>query len=55
MLSYQAISVPQLMHADGGRTTDRRSGTRAATTFRKLPIASAGANAKAAAQRSRGL
>jgi hypothetical protein len=37
------------MQADGGPTIERRSGTRAATTFRKLPKARAGANTKAAA------
>jgi hypothetical protein len=37
------------MQADGGETIERRSGTRAATTFRKLPRARAGANTKAAA------
>jgi hypothetical protein len=47
-LSYHAISVPQLMHADAGRTSDRPSGRRAATTFKKLPTARAGAKAKAA-------
>jgi hypothetical protein len=36
------------MHADPGDTIDRRSGTRAAITLRKLPIASAGAMVKAA-------
>src|SRR5919108_528636 len=44
-LSYQASSAPQLMHAERGRTTERRSGTRAATTFTKLPSARAGQNA----------
>src|ERR1051325_11637607 len=47
-LSYHAISVSQLMHADGGRTIERRSGTRAATTFRKLPSARPGARKTAA-------
>src|SRR6187402_671545 len=37
------------MQAEGGRTIERRSGTRAATTFRKLPSARAGAKTKAAA------
>src|SRR5205085_5229024 len=36
------------MQADPGRTTERRSGTRAATTFRKLPTASPGAKKTAA-------
>src|SRR5512132_4203770 len=51
-LSYQRISCAHDMHADGGRTIDRRSGTRAATTFRKLPRASAGANTTAASAKS---
>src|SRR5262245_59973415 len=33
------------MQAEAGRTTERRSGTRAATTLRKLPSASAGQKA----------
>src|SRR5262249_60383005 len=41
-LSYQRIGVSQLMHAEPGRTIERRSGTRAATTPRKLPMASPG-------------
>ena len=48
-LSRQESSVPQLMHAEAGATIERLSGTRAATTFRKLPIASPGTNATAAA------
>src|SRR5919197_2178211 len=48
MLSCHAIFSPQPMQADGGETTERRSGTRAATTFRKLPSASPGATKKAA-------
>ena len=48
MLSRAASSVPQLIQAEAGLTTERRSGTRAATTFRKLPSARPGANAKAA-------
>ena len=36
-MSYHAISAPQLMHAEPGLTIERRSGTRAATTFRKQP------------------
>jgi hypothetical protein len=47
-LSYQAISVAQLMQAEGGRTIERRNGTRAATTFKKLPSASPGAKNMAA-------
>ena len=49
MLSRQRISVAQVPHDDGGRRIDRRAGTRATTTFRKLPSASAGARTKAAA------
>jgi hypothetical protein len=41
-LSYQRIGVSQLMHAEPGRTIERRRGTRAATTPRKLPSASPG-------------
>src|SRR5215471_2981357 len=41
-LSYQAIGVSQLMHAEPGRTIERRRGTRAAITPRKLPSASPG-------------
>lgn len=48
MLSYQAIGAEQDMHAEPGRTSDRLSGTRAATTFKKLPMASPGARASAA-------
>src|SRR6266480_7830899 len=51
-LSRHASSVPQLMQADAGRTTERRSGTRAATTFKKLPSASAGQNANRPRARS---
>src|SRR2546430_7629008 len=40
------------MQAEGGRTIDRRSGTRAATTFRKLPTASAGAKTTTARAKS---
>jgi hypothetical protein len=36
------------MQADGGRTIERRSGTRAATTFRNEPSARPGAKASAA-------
>ena len=43
-LSYQRIGVSQLMHAEPGCTIERRSGTRAATTPRKLPMASPGTN-----------
>src|ERR671937_2010204 len=47
-LSYQASSLPQLMQAERGLITERRSGMRVASTFRKLPTASPGARAKAA-------
>src|ERR687887_545768 len=36
------------MHAEPGLTTERRKGTRAATTFRKLPTARPGRSEKAA-------
>jgi hypothetical protein len=36
------------MHAERGLITERRSGMRAAATFRKLPTASPGARANAA-------
>ena len=48
MFSYHASSWPQLMHAEPGLTIDRLRGTRAATTFRKLPIARPGTKATAA-------
>ena len=48
-LSYHAIRASHDMQDEGGLTTDRRSGTRAATTLRKLPSASAGAKTKTAA------
>src|SRR5436190_1147399 len=44
-LSYHASGVPQAMQAEPGRTTERRSGILAATTFRKLPIARPGRSA----------
>src|SRR5262245_44021109 len=47
-LSYQRSSCPHAMHAEGGCTIERFNGTRAATTFRKLPSASPGAKAIAA-------
>src|ERR1043165_1071891 len=47
MLSYHASSVWQLMQRDAGFTTDSRRGTRAATTFRKLPTAIPGGSASA--------
>jgi hypothetical protein len=40
------------MQADGGRTIERRNGTRAATTFRKLPSARPGAKTNAARAKS---
>jgi hypothetical protein len=40
------------MQAEAGFTTDRRSGTRAATTLRKLPSARPGASEKRAATAS---
>src|SRR3954453_6846991 len=40
------------MQADGGETTERSRGTRAATTFRNDPIASAGKKAMPAAARA---
>src|ERR1700681_3904192 len=49
MLSYHAISVSHDMHAEAGDTTERFSGTRAATTFRNDPTASAGTKAIPAA------
>jgi hypothetical protein len=36
------------MHAEPGKTIERCSGTRAATTFRKLPRTRPGARAKTA-------
>src|ERR1700693_2932335 len=47
-LSYQATSCPQSRQAEPGLTSDRRKGTRAATTFRKLPRARPGKRAIAA-------
>jgi hypothetical protein len=38
MLSYQVMAAPHPGHAEAGLHTLRRSGTRAMTTFRKLPI-----------------
>ncbi len=49
MLSRHRISRSQLPQEDGGRRSERRAGTRATTTFRKLPSASAGASVKTAA------
>jgi hypothetical protein len=40
------------MHAEAGETIDVRRGTRAATTFRKLPRASPDASARAASSTS---
>ena len=47
-LSYHASGVAQAMQADPGLTTERRSGIRAARTFRKLPNARPGRSAMAA-------
>ena len=44
MLSYQRISWPHVMHSEREVPIERFSGTRDAITFRKLPIASPGAN-----------
>src|SRR5919201_6684382 len=44
-LSRTASVVPQDMQAEAGRTIERRRGTRAATTFRKLPRARPGKKA----------
>src|SRR5216683_104121 len=48
MLSYHASFCAQLMHAEPGLMIERRSGTRAATTFRNEPKARPGASASAA-------
>src|SRR3954454_21215109 len=48
-LSYHAICVPQDMQAERPVATERRSGTRATTTFRNEPRASAGKNESPAA------
>src|SRR5919202_2687065 len=45
MLSRAATRVPQDMQAGAGRAIDRRMGTGAATTFRKLPRARPGKKA----------
>ena len=47
-LSYHASGVAQAMQAEPGLTTERRSGIRAARTFRKLPNARPGRSAMAA-------
>src|SRR4051812_1046604 len=47
-LSYHATGVSQLMQAEPGLTIERFSGSRAATTFRKLPSARPGARTMAA-------
>src|SRR5919198_5691132 len=44
-LSRAATRVPQDMQAEAGRTIERRIGTRAATTLRKLPRARPGKKA----------
>src|SRR5579864_5851792 len=46
--SFQASSWPHDMHAEPGLTIERRSGTRAATTFRNEPSARPGASASIA-------
>src|SRR5258708_39312737 len=46
--SYHASSRAQLMHADPGVTTERRKGTRAASTLRNEPSARPGASTMAA-------
>ena len=46
-LSYQAIGVEQAPQAERGCRSDRRSGSRAATTLRKLPTARPGSSANA--------
>src|SRR5438034_722204 len=51
ILSRLRISAPQCGQADRGVETDRPSGSRDATTFRKLPTASAGAKTTAATAR----
>jgi hypothetical protein len=51
-LSYQGIGVSQLMQAEPGLAIERRSGTRAATTFKNDPIASAGKKTMPAATRA---
>src|SRR6185312_9030801 len=51
-LSYHAILWLHDMHAEGGETIERRSGTRAATTFRNEPSASAGAKNRLASAKS---
>jgi hypothetical protein len=48
MLSRGRIAVPQWGQAERGFETDRPSGSRDATTFRKLPTARAGAKTTAA-------
>src|SRR5919197_1213643 len=45
LLSRAASDFPHDMQAEAGRTIERRSGTRAATTFRKLPRARPGKKA----------
>src|SRR5258707_122355 len=47
-LSYHAISCAQSMQAEPGLTSERRSGSLAATTFRNEPRARPGARASAA-------
>src|SRR6478672_12060465 len=54
-LAYQAIGVRHAPHAERGNMIERRSGRRAATTFRKLPTARPGRTAKAASTAPIGL
>src|SRR3954452_15510514 len=48
MLSYHAMLVSQLGHAEPGETIERFNGSRAATTFKKQPTARPGARTTAA-------
>ncbi len=50
MLSYQEMGVPQPGQRDRGRTTDSPAGTRAMTTFRKLPTTAPTTTAQPAAK-----
>src|SRR3954466_15957705 len=54
MLSRERISAPQCMHDDRGFTIERLRGSRAATTFMKLPTARLGTKATAASPGSTG-
>lgn len=46
MLSYQEIAWSQVMQCEPGKAIDSCLGTRAATTFKKLPSASPGERRK---------